>query len=185
MHSQRGLTLLEVLTSIILLSIIVLTILTLFTQAATYTSRNEKKTVAISVAQGILHYLQQENFVKIYTYVQTTPIWDVQNNAINEQNFDNPTLLTEILQNTTINDVSFKNKIHIYFVNYTNNVTFTNTLQTLPEPVKTIITQKSTLLKNTPPSLYQLHCYVQVNWDTSATPIVLEGTIEHETLRHQ
>ena len=54
MNNQKGISLLEVLLSITILSIITLSILSFFNQAYDYTKRNEDKTVGINVARNVL-----------------------------------------------------------------------------------------------------------------------------------
>ena len=66
MNNQKGLSLLEVLISITILSILTITILSFFNQAYDYTKRNQDKTVGINVARNVLSYIEQQDYQDIY-----------------------------------------------------------------------------------------------------------------------
>lgn len=57
LSSSKGLTLIEVLVSLTILSIILLGIMNFFNQAYSYTNSNQKKTAAINVARNALTYM--------------------------------------------------------------------------------------------------------------------------------
>ncbi|MCM2980565.1 hypothetical protein CHH55_19005 [Niallia circulans] len=67
--SSKGLTLIEVLLSLTILSIIILGIMNFFTQAYSYTNLNQKKTAGINVARNALTYMEQttqeDSFISI------------------------------------------------------------------------------------------------------------------------
>lgn len=60
--NDRGFTLLEVLLSITLLGILLISLLSFFNQAYSYTKKNEDKTIGINVARNVLHYIEQQDF---------------------------------------------------------------------------------------------------------------------------
>ncbi|MFE8703435.1 prepilin-type N-terminal cleavage/methylation domain-containing protein [Cytobacillus sp. FJAT-54145] len=66
LKNEKGLTLIEVLVSITLLSIITITFLSFFNQAYSYTKKNEDKTVGINVARNVLYYMEQQEFQPFY-----------------------------------------------------------------------------------------------------------------------
>ena len=57
--SSKGLTLIEVLLSLTILSIILLGIMNFFNQAYSFTNLNQKKTAGINVARNALTYMEQ------------------------------------------------------------------------------------------------------------------------------
>ncbi|MFS0659754.1 prepilin-type N-terminal cleavage/methylation domain-containing protein [Niallia alba] len=57
--SSKGLTLIEVLLSLTILSIILLSIMNFFNQAYSFTNLNQKKTAGINVARNALTYMEQ------------------------------------------------------------------------------------------------------------------------------
>lgn len=183
--NTQGMTLVEILAAITILSIILVTIIGFFTQAAAYTARNERKTVAISVAQGAMNYIQQENFDKLKeeTTTSNTPILKIDTTDEIKALLDEPTIAENILKDTMINNVSFKDKLHIYVVDYDGF----NTEQVEDQYNKELPTiLKDTLLEKTTASTtqtYLLHTYVLVEWDEKAPAVLLEGTIKHESLR--
>ncbi|WP_052343502.1 type IV pilus modification PilV family protein [Bacillus massiliigorillae] len=61
----KGFTLLEVLISLGILSIILLTLMSFFSQSFQYTKNNESKTVGINVARNVLNYMESQDFAKI------------------------------------------------------------------------------------------------------------------------
>ena len=65
LKNERGLTLLEVLLSITILGIVLMSFLSFFSQAYSYTKKNEDKTVGINVARNVLYYFEQQDFDRI------------------------------------------------------------------------------------------------------------------------
>jgi prepilin-type N-terminal cleavage/methylation domain-containing protein len=59
-HSQKGLTLIEVLVSIVLLSIILTSFLGFFTQSALFTKKNEQKLGTMQVAQKYINLVEEK-----------------------------------------------------------------------------------------------------------------------------
>ncbi|MCA1036411.1 prepilin-type N-terminal cleavage/methylation domain-containing protein [Bacillus infantis] len=64
-NSSNGLTLVEVLLSLTILSIILLGSMKFFTQAYSYTSGSQNKTAGINVARNALMYIENESFIEI------------------------------------------------------------------------------------------------------------------------
>ncbi|NRD76009.1 type II secretion system protein [Bacillus sp. BRMEA1] len=63
--NNKGLSLIEVLISITILGIISTTFLSYFTQAYSYTNRNQDQTVGINVARNVLYYMEQQDYQTI------------------------------------------------------------------------------------------------------------------------
>jgi prepilin-type N-terminal cleavage/methylation domain-containing protein len=64
LRNNQGLTLIEVLVSVTILSTILLVFLNFFFQAGTYTNMNQKKTVAVNVARNALMYMENQSFLE-------------------------------------------------------------------------------------------------------------------------
>lgn len=75
--SSKGLTLIEVLVSLTILSIILLGIMNFFSQAYSYTNLNQKKTAGINVARNALSYMEQsageDSFISIQNLINNNP----------------------------------------------------------------------------------------------------------------
>ncbi|WP_335869176.1 type IV pilus modification PilV family protein [Bacillus sp. 2205SS5-2] len=65
LKNNRAFTLLELLVSITILSIVLLSFMNFFLQAGTHTNLNQKKTVAINVARNALMFMEQQNFLQL------------------------------------------------------------------------------------------------------------------------
>ncbi|WP_456273866.1 type IV pilus modification PilV family protein [Bacillus sp. AK031] len=63
LRNHQGLTLIEVLVSVTILSTVLLVFLNFFFQAGTYTNMNQKKTVAVNVARNALMYMENQSFL--------------------------------------------------------------------------------------------------------------------------
>jgi len=76
-RNSKGLTLIEVLLSLTILSIILLGIMNFFTQAYSYTNLNQKKTAGINVARNALTYMEQgsgeDSFINIKNKLDNNP----------------------------------------------------------------------------------------------------------------
>jgi prepilin-type N-terminal cleavage/methylation domain-containing protein len=64
-NSSKGLTLIEVLLSLAILSIILLGSMKFFTQAYSYTSGSQNKTAAVNVARNALMFIENESFIEV------------------------------------------------------------------------------------------------------------------------
>ncbi len=70
-RNERGFTLLEVLLSITILGIVIISFLSFFNQAYSYTKKNEDKTVGINVARNVLYYMEQQDYTRMKSYLGT------------------------------------------------------------------------------------------------------------------
>ncbi|MFT8321652.1 MAG: type II secretion system protein [Bacillus sp. (in: firmicutes)] len=70
LSSSKGLTLIEVLVSLTILSIVLLGIMNFFTQAYSYTNLNQKKTAGVNVARNALTFMEQSSFMEIKSMLE-------------------------------------------------------------------------------------------------------------------
>jgi len=75
--SNKGLTLIEVLVSLTILSLILLGIMNFFNQAYSFTNSNQKKTAAVNVARNALTFMEQStginSFIAIRDRIENHP----------------------------------------------------------------------------------------------------------------
>jgi prepilin-type N-terminal cleavage/methylation domain-containing protein len=62
-NDNKGLTLIELLVSITILGIVLLSFMNFFLQAGTYTNLNQKKTVAINVARNVMMFMEKQSYL--------------------------------------------------------------------------------------------------------------------------
>jgi prepilin-type N-terminal cleavage/methylation domain-containing protein len=68
LKNNRGLTLIELLVSITILGIVLLSFMNFFLQSSTYTNVNQKKTVGVNVARNVLMFMEKQNFLEVRNY---------------------------------------------------------------------------------------------------------------------
>lgn len=77
LSSSKGLSLIEVLVSLTILSIILLGIMNFFHQAYSFTNLNQKKTAAVNVARNALTFIEQasgeNSFISIKNRIEKNP----------------------------------------------------------------------------------------------------------------
>lgn len=76
LHSQKGLTLVEVLVSIVLLAVILTSFLSFFTQSALYTKKNEQKLGTMATAQKYINLIEDVPKTK-FTSINPNPVNEV------------------------------------------------------------------------------------------------------------
>ncbi|TXC90109.1 prepilin-type N-terminal cleavage/methylation domain-containing protein [Metabacillus litoralis] len=64
---NKGFTLIEVMLSIVIFSILTLGMLTLFSQAMTYTQKSENDTIGVYAARNMLNFIEQRDFQEMKT----------------------------------------------------------------------------------------------------------------------
>lgn len=72
--SEQGLTLVEVMVSVTILSIVLLECMSFFPQAYLYTKANQSKTIAINIARGALHYFEKQDFEVLQGFIEQKKI---------------------------------------------------------------------------------------------------------------
>ncbi|WP_028399384.1 prepilin-type N-terminal cleavage/methylation domain-containing protein [Ectobacillus panaciterrae] len=70
---ENGLTLVEVLASITILSIITIGLFAVFPKAYLFTKENQSKTVAVNIARGVLHYFEKQDYDLLHGYLLALP----------------------------------------------------------------------------------------------------------------
>jgi prepilin-type N-terminal cleavage/methylation domain-containing protein len=65
LKNNHGLTLLEVLVSLTILGILLIGAMKFFSQAYSFTSSNQNKTIAINVARNAIMYMERQSFIEI------------------------------------------------------------------------------------------------------------------------
>ncbi|MBN8191144.1 type II secretion system protein [Bacillus sp. NTK074B] len=66
--NNKGLTLIELLVSITILGIVLLSFMNFFLQSSTYTNSNQKKTVGVNVARNVLMFMEKQDFLEIRNF---------------------------------------------------------------------------------------------------------------------
>lgn len=66
-QSEKGVTLVELLLAITILSVVLLTFTRFFYQAGTYNLSNQNKTVALNVARNAMMYMEKQPFIEVRT----------------------------------------------------------------------------------------------------------------------
>jgi len=67
---EQGFTLLEVLASIVILSIVSLVLTSFFTQAMTYSKSNQNKTIMVNLARNALFYMEKQDFAAMQKFFE-------------------------------------------------------------------------------------------------------------------
>ncbi|MCM3750061.1 type II secretion system GspH family protein [Paenibacillus pasadenensis] len=67
-EGEQGFTLLEIMASIVILSIVALTLSGFFVQAMSYSKQNQNKTIAVHLARNALAYIQKEAYAPLHDY---------------------------------------------------------------------------------------------------------------------
>ncbi|PLT43563.1 hypothetical protein B8V81_1994 [Paenibacillus pasadenensis] len=68
-NEEQGFTLLEIMASIVILSVVALTLSGFFVQAMSYSKQNQSKTIAVHLARNALASIQKEPFVPLRDYL--------------------------------------------------------------------------------------------------------------------
>lgn len=159
-NCQAGVTLLELLVSLTILSIILLSVTSFFFQAGTFTASNESRTVAINVARNALMYMEKQPFVQMrhefedastMKWLKMCPseedatqlIYTLESDAVSEAD----------CQDISVNDGSY-------------GVT---------------VTSSDSIEENT--KKYYIPITVKVRWKENEPEVELDGTIKSEDMR--
>jgi prepilin-type N-terminal cleavage/methylation domain-containing protein len=118
--NKKGFTLIEVLVSITILGIVLMSFMNFFMQAGSFTNMNQKKTVAVNVARNALMFVEHQSYLKVYgefpivNKVSTPPkIYDKDLYICNDsyEYFDQNSVKPSNCKNITINNLDYKVKI--------------------------------------------------------------------------
>ncbi|QGQ96696.1 prepilin-type N-terminal cleavage/methylation domain-containing protein [Paenibacillus psychroresistens] len=117
-EKEGGFSLIEVLASIVILSIASLTMTAFFNSAMTYNKGNQNKTVMVNIARNVLVYMEKQDFVKMKGYFVNNPIPDKMSLSYTDCNhtqcgtpefqklFINSSSLVEVL-NPVVNNIPY------------------------------------------------------------------------------
>ncbi|MFZ3588340.1 type IV pilus modification PilV family protein [Bacillus sp. DJP31] len=183
---EKGFTLLEVLVSITILSVVMITLLAFFTQSYSYTNLNKDKTVALNIARGAVTYIEKQNFQYMKKYLDDqllqSPISEDIKGKFVSLNGDSCVETIEIVKNgSTYSFDLFQEETSCSLVlipeingRVYNTEDYFLTVKLRPTPLL------PSGLKD-PLTQYLLHFDVEVNWGNS-NPIIIEGVISDESL---
>ncbi|GLX69298.1 type IV pilus modification PilV family protein [Paenibacillus glycanilyticus] len=108
---ESGLTLVEVLAALVILSVVSLVLTSFFTNALTYAKGNQSKTVMVNLARNALFYMEKQSYEPIHTYFANTtntaitcPVSGCDANV--SQLAEDSSILQQIL-NPNINNVQY------------------------------------------------------------------------------
>lgn len=110
---EEGFTLIEVMASIIILSIVSLVLLSYFSDSLSYAKTNENKTVMVNLARNALVYTEKQNFDTWKTYFQSNSSVDskkcesVTTCSLYASLVDQPQVLAAVL-NPVVNGVQYR-----------------------------------------------------------------------------
>ncbi|PLR72799.1 type IV pilus modification PilV family protein [Bacillus sp. UMB0728] len=165
LSSSKGLTLVEVLLSLTILSIILLGSMKFFTQAYSYTSGSQNKTAGINVARNALMYIENESFIEIRKKFTDDPAEEMKI-TICDESYRGAWKDGSSLHSAEAEGVQSCTSTPIVI----NNVEYEVTIA-MPEGHVPEIDASSIPLKAT------------VEWEGSETPVKIEGAIKSEDLR--
>ncbi len=115
--NKKGFTLIEVLVSITILGIVLMSFMNFFMQAGSFTNMNQKKTVAVNVARNALMFVESQSFLEIYSEfpivkkVANPPNSQVKNLYICNDSykyFDQSLHKPDNCENITVNNLAYK-----------------------------------------------------------------------------
>lgn len=187
-YNERGFTLIEVLLSVVILSFVMGGMFMFFTNAMTYTSYNQSKTVAVNIARGVVHYMERLDFQTINAYVhghmkeQTPFIRFDASSCSNRSLFPNEDVCKAVFA-PTVNNVTYdKEDVHAWLIPYNQtrwSQIKTNPPNEFPDELKQTIQQEKEMAEDV--SNYLLRLYVTVRSNNEV--IVLKGVIANESIR--
>ncbi|WP_456278103.1 type IV pilus modification PilV family protein [Bacillus sp. AK128] len=184
-NNSKGFTLLEVLVSITILSVVLITLLAFFTQSYTYTNLNKDKTVALNIGRSVVTYIEKQDFQYMKTYLeeQTTN----GNSAIDEtgeyilingSSCDETITITKNEKSYNLSLFQEQSSCELVLTPQINGQVYNTDdhfviVKLRPTPAH--------LTGGTDPlSQYIVHFDVEVHWG-STTPIMMEGVISNDT----
>ncbi|MEW5320834.1 type II secretion system protein [Geobacillus thermoleovorans] len=197
-----GFTLIETLLSIALLSAVAIGLFSFFTNAMTYTSDNEKRTVAINIARGVAAYFEKNvHFSQLYDYMENNdlPFFKMEKSSCNNETlqqllFPNENLsggissqqmcTTELAP--TVNNVNYETSV--YFISWGqkdwDQFLSSSDFVALPEQLKARIREERNKITTSGSRSYMIKLYATVRWGERARDISwVEGVVTDETIR--
>ncbi|MED0688065.1 type II secretion system protein [Anoxybacillus ayderensis] len=185
---ERGFTLIEVLLSIVILSFVVSGMFMFFTNAMTYTTYNQSKTVAINIARGVIHYMERLDFQTIAKYAtdhitQQAPFVRFDASSCSNSSLFPSENVCKAVFSPTINNVAYDEEdVQAWLIPYDQTIWSqikTNPPTEFPTPLKQVIQQEKEMAEDV--SNYLLRLYVTVRSNNEV--VVLKGVIANERIR--
>ncbi|ABO67907.1 MULTISPECIES: type IV pilus modification PilV family protein [Geobacillus] len=194
-YQKEGFTLIETLLAITLLSGVVIGLFYFFTNAMTYTSYNQGRTVAINIARGVAVYMGKLNFSALEQHVrqstnEQTPFVkltgvDCEHAAI----FPEPDVCRAQFS-PMINNVIYDNgRVAVFLIPYERTLweqLTSSPPEEFPRSLRERISEEAEKVRQSELGLeqYALKMYVIVRWgDRSEEAEWVEGVITDETIR--
>lgn len=187
-YNERGFTLIEVLLSVVILSFVMGGMFMFFTNAMTYTSYNQSKTVAVNIARGVVHYMARLDFQPIASYVndhvtQQTPFIRLDASSCSNTSIFPDETVCKAVFSPTVNNVTYDEEdVQAWIIPYDQAIWSqikTNPPNEFPDELKRTIQQEKEMAKDV--SNYLLRLYVTVRSNNEV--IVLKGVIANESIR--
>lgn len=210
---EQGLTLIEVLSSITILSIVIVGLLSLFPKAYFFTKANQSKTLAVNIARGALHYFEKQDYDLLNGYRQAlgdgkVAMFDsasicsaAKSVRISDQEtiesalFPNAESCAKILE-PTINNITYQNgNIQVFLMPPTwgdvqKNEVSSHIQELHPNTSLSDVTKSLEQFKNEQKNTKQMEkpvvnilVYVDLNEKDDREGVILEGSIAYESLR--
>ncbi|MBE2911937.1 type IV pilus modification PilV family protein [Anoxybacillus flavithermus] len=187
-YNERGFTLIEVLLSIVILSFVMGGMFMFFTNAMTYTSYNQSKTVAVNIARGVIHYMERLDFQTMKAHVddhitEQKPFVHFDASACSNRSlFPNEDVCKAVFA-PTVNNVTYdKEDVQAWIIPYDQTIWSNikaNPPSEFPDPLKQTIQNEKEIKVNASNHLLRLYVTVRSNNEL----IVLKGVIANESIR--
>lgn len=187
-YNERGFTLIEVLLSVVILSFVMGGMFMFFTNAMTYTSYNQSKTVAVNIARGVVHYMARLDFQPIASYVndhvtQQTPFIRLDASSCSNTSIFPDETVCKAVFSPTVNNVTYDEEdVQAWLIPYNQTIWSqikNNPPSEFPDRLKQTIQQEKEMAEDV--SNYLLRLYVTVRSNNEV--IVLKGVIANESIR--
>ena len=187
-YNERGFTLIEVLLSIVILSFVMGGMFMFFTNAMTYTSYNQSKTVAVNIARGVVHYMARLDFQTIATYTndhvtQQTPFIRLDASSCSNTSIFPDETVCKAVFSPTVNNVTYDEEdVQAWIIPYDQAIWSqikTNPPSEFPDELKRTIQQEKEIKENIRNDLLRLYVTVRSYNEV----IVLKGVIANESIR--
>lgn len=187
-YNERGFTLIEVLLSIVILSFVMGGMFMFFTNAMTYTSYNQSKTVAVNIARGVVHYMARLDFQTIATYAkvhvtQQTPFIRLDASSCSNTSIFSDETVCKAVFSPTVNNVTYDEEdVQAWIIPYDQAIWSqikTNPPNEFPDELKRTIQQEKEIKENIRNDLLRLYVTVRSYNEV----IVLKGVIANESIR--
>ncbi|OQP06337.1 pilus assembly protein PilV [Geobacillus sp. 46C-IIa] len=192
---KDGFTLIETLLALTLLSGVAIGLFYFFTNAMTYTSYNQGRTVAINIARGVAAYMEKLDFPALEQHVRQSTNEQTPFVKLTDADCEHAAIFPEpdacrAQFAPTINNVIYDNgRIAVFLIPYerTHWERLTSSpFEEFPRSLRERISEEAEKVRQSDPGLgqYALKMYVIVRWgDRSEEAEWVEGVITDETIR--